>query len=310
MLTRFDWLRRCKTGAELLATLEYFASELPFRPTPDLLSNEEIGAPHTALTGPCSRCWIYPRQSEPAAEYCSGCQAILEKSYRLGYTSRQSIVIWGNVNQLPKQLQKEGSGFETPWVGEYVHDQQRFLLVLLRKNLKPWLQELMLYYGADLKGILQIFPTSGSTSNIGMGDILCRAIRYEDFISMDRLWVRFYSDPFQVLRPHERDKKGQLNFEISEFISLLEMAAVFRTILRPDEQKMLQELLKVRDTAEEQFYWGRLVGYLSQEAKDMLSAWKIRAWPQARVQLLYELTSYVEFYRADQTHSLPVRMAG
>ena len=78
------------------------------------------------------------------------------------------------------------------------------------------------------------------------------------------------------------------------------MAAVFRTVLRPEEQKVIYELLsKVEDVSEEQFYWGRLLGHLNKEAKDMLNAWKIRSWPPSRVKLLYELVDYVVFYRAD-----------
>ena len=62
---------------------------------------------------------------------------------------------------------------------------------------------------------------------------------------------------------------------------------------------MLYELLHVDDTGEAQFYWGRLLGYLNQEAKDMLNAWKIRTWPTSRIDLLYELVDYVAFYQTE-----------
>ena len=113
---------------------------------------------------------------------------------------------------------------------------------------------------------------------------------------MDQLRVRFYSAPHQIMKPHTRDKQGLLTFEVSEFLSLLEMAAVFRTILRPTEQELLYQLVNLEDTSEEQFYWGRFMGFLSQEAKDMLNAWRIRQWPKGRIKLLYELVDYVAFY--------------
>ncbi len=116
---------------------------------------------------------------------------------------------------------------------------------------------------------------------------------------MDRLRVRFFSAPYQLLYPHTRDRQGLLTFEVSEFVNLLEMAAVFRTMLRPEAQEALQELLNLEDPSEEQFYWGRFLGYLDPEAKDMLSAWRIRVWPRERIQLLYELTNYVAFYSTD-----------
>ena len=53
--------------------------------------------------------------------------------------------------------------------------------------------------------------------------------------------------------------------------------------------------MHLEDPAEKQFYWGRFLGYLHQEAKDMLTAWGIRHWPEHRVNLLYELIEYVVF---------------
>jgi hypothetical protein len=134
---------------------------------------------------------------------------------------------------------------------------------------------------------------------MGMGDILCKAVQHEARFPMDQLRVRFYSAPYQIMQPHTRDRQGLLTFEVSEFLSLLEMAAVFRTMLRPEEQASLYELLNLKDTSEEQFYWGRFMGHLSKEAKDMLSAWRIRQWPRNQIKLLYELVDYVAFY---QTH--------
>ena len=159
--------------------------------------------------------------------------------------------------------------------------------------LKPWIQEWVIQHGDDLKGVVQIIPSMAPKSTIGMGDILCRAIHNEIYLPMDRMRVRFYSAPTQVLNTRKRDRQGLLDFEISEFLGLLEMAEVFRILLRPNEQKELFELLTLNDPKEEQFYWGRFLTFLDQRAKDMLAAWNIRKWPRSRIQLLYELVDYV-----------------
>ena len=292
MLTGFDWLRRSRTGAELLATLKYLEVK------PDLFPGDEkkIGPPHSALDGPCQRCWVYPRRSYKL--YCESCQAILARANKLGSISRQAIVLWGFVNQLPRQLQT-GEGFgDTRVFGTFVHDKNHFLLVMGRRELKPWTQELVLYHGSNLKWLIQIFPTTGEGRQASMGDILCRAIHHEARFTMDQLRVRFYSAPYQVLVPHVRDREKVLTFEVTEFLGLLEMAAVFRTLLDPEAQKALYELLSLEDTSEEQFYWGRFLGYLSPKAKDMLNAWKVRQWPKSQIKLLYELTDYVVFYQS------------
>jgi len=300
MLSSFDWLRRSESGAELLATLEYLTSRPDLFPTGD-----EIGPPFSALDGPCQRCWVYPRapssrQNYPSAgsgHRCPSCQAIVTRAGRLGKISHQSIVLWGLVNRLSKLL-RMGEGFSGYHVlGAYVHDENHFLLMMPRRELKPWLQELVIYHGSDLKGLIQILPTTAVGKGVSMRDVLCRAVYHEARFPMDQLRVRFFSAPYQILRPHTRDQQGLLTFEVSEFLSVLEMAAVFRTILRPQEQASLYELLNLEDTSEEQFYWGRFMGFLTQEAKDMLNAWRIRQWPKGRVKLLYELVEYVAFYQ-------------
>lgn len=294
MLSSFDWLRRSRTGAELLATLECLTTK------PDLFPpGEEIGPPFSALDGPCQRCWVYPRLPSSQQHHCQACQAILYRASKLGYISRQSIVVWGFVSRLSKLL-RMGEGFSDHHIlGAYVHDENHFLLMMPRRELKPWLRELTIYHGLDLKGLLQIFPTTGAGKGVDMADALCRAIHHETRFPMDQLRVRFYSAPHQILKPYTREQQGLLTFEVSEFLSLLEMAAVFRTILRPKEQELLYELVNLEDTSEEQFYWGRFLGFLNQEAKDMLNAWRIRQWSKNRIRLLYELVDYVAFYQTD-----------
>jgi hypothetical protein len=334
MLNSFDWIRRSRTGAELLGTLRYLAEEQrakskeqeeekkPYAPESEpyaLCSMPSIGPAHSALNSPCQRCWIYPRAScsdQADDPYCKFCKAILDKTRGLGPVSRASIVVWGFVNRLPKQLQnatrrqgdkgtgdmRHENGDTKPSslksqvsdrLGVYIHDENRFLLMMYRRGLRPWFQELILYNGADLKGLLQILPTTGSAGGINMGESLCRAIHHEANFPMDRLRVRFYSDAHQVLKAHIRDRQGLLTFEAAEFLRLLEMAKIFRVSLRPEEQKMLYELLTIDKNLEEQFHWGRFQGRLSQEAKDMLNSWRIRHWPKNRVKLLYELIDYV-----------------
>ncbi len=292
MLSGFDWIRRCKSGAELLATIRVLEEQ------PDLFDMEEIGPPHSALNGPCQRCWVYPRAPSRRGKvhHCRPCHAILHEAGLLGHISHRSIAIWGMVNQLPRPLQS-GRGFsDSRILGAYVHRPDHFLVMMYRQELKPWLQELVLYHGTALKGLIQVLPTTDAGQGLGMADLICRAHHHEGRFALDRLRVRFFSAPHQILAAHERDRRGLLTFEVSDFISLLEMAAVFRTMLRPEAQQVLHELLNLSNAGEEQFYWGRFLGYLSPEARDMLHAWRIRQWPRERVQLLYELVEYVRFY--------------
>jgi hypothetical protein len=295
MLTSFDWLRRSRTGAELLATLEYLTL------TPDLFTQEALGPPHSALDGPCLRCWLYPRLVESGLNhlYCPPCQMIQARARRLGQTSRQAVLIWGFVNRLPKQLPERQGFYAHNLLAGYVQDERHFLLMLRQHELKPWLQELVLYHGADLKGLIQILPTMGAGDETGMGDILTRVAHREADLSPDRLRVRFFSDAFQVIKLRAREQEGILTFEVADFLSLLEMATVFRTLLKPEEQQALQQLLAIDDPNEQQFYWGRFLGYVNQAVKDMLNAWQIRHWPKSRIKLLYELVEYVAFYHLD-----------
>jgi hypothetical protein len=178
----------------------------------------------------------------------------------------------------------------------YVEDERRFLLMLPHDELKPWLQELVLYYGAELKGLLQIFPTTGGKSS-HMGDMLARIVHLEAGFPPDKLRVRFYAGIEHVFNPRPFEREGVLTFEVSEFLRTMDLAAVFRTVLRPDERKNLYRLLHTSDTAETQFYWGRFLGMLSQEARDMLDGWGVRDWSPHQASLLYALVDYVAGYQ-------------
>jgi hypothetical protein len=289
MLSTFDWIRRCRSGAELLATLKFFTAKPDFS-----FDDQEIGAPLSALGGPCRRCYLYSQLSRHGQhfDYCRFCKAILAGARRLWLSSRKAAVVWGMVNQLPKQFQPGDDSRDKYFMGSYIHDQNRFLVMLRRRRLKAWLQELALYHGADLNGLIQIFPTIGAAGEIRMGEILCYAIRHEPAGPSARLYVQFYPSPYHVIKPVARNRQTMFTFEVSEFLSLLEMAEVFRALLLPHEQRALRELLNLNDPREEQFFWGRFLGQLNQEARDMLSAWRIRQWPKIRINLLYVLLDY------------------
>ncbi|QTA89149.1 type III-I CRISPR-associated protein Cas10i [Desulfonema magnum] len=292
MLTIFDWLRRSHSGSELLTVLEYAVSKPEIFPC-----DEEISPPISACNRPCKRCWIYPRMKlgtqNAESEYCKTCHTIVTKAKKVGKIARQVVVIWGFVSHIPNQMQTKEGFYAKNAIGSYVHDSNHFLLLIARRELKTWIQELLIYHGTDIRGLIQIFPTSGGANNSGMGEVLCRAAHQETRFPMDMLRVRFFSNPFQIFSPQTRDEGGLLTFEVTEFLRLLEMTEIFRSLLKPDEQKALRELVSLKDRREEQFYWGRFMGYLSQEAKDMLNAWKIRQWPKNRIKLLYELADYV-----------------
>lgn len=280
MLSPFDWLRRCDTGTELLATLRLLAEQPQFP--------EGLGAPYSALQGPCQRCWIYPRKT--GGRYCTFCHAVRSFSIGLDRLSRRAVVIWCYLSQLPWELstaQPEHS------LGAYAHDLQHGLLMVERPCLKRWLQDLALSHGGNLQGVLQIFPTMGQGPKIGMGDVLSRAVHHETYLPHDQLWIRFYSAPYQIVQPHRRDESGLLTFTAAEFLSLLGMAEVFRAVLRPEEQRELQRLLAEDENEEQSFYWGRFARGLDRRARDMLDAWNVRQWSPQRIKLLYELIDYV-----------------
>lgn len=291
MLSIYDWIRRSRNGAELLATLKYFRGHKP-----DLFPEEKaLAGPLSFSNRPCSRCWIYPCNGDPGGSYCRICQEVVTASKKMGYKSRYTIVVWGHVNLLPKQL-KSGTGFYASKImGSYVHDDHHFMLLLERYKLKPWIQELLLYHGAELKGLLQIFPTTGETNRGNMNDIINRAIHQDARFPMNQLRIRFFSKPFQLLAPHKREDAGILTFDVMEFLELLQMAFIFRSLLRPEDQQLLRELINLESTTDGRFQWGRFTGSLKPEAREMVNTWNISMWSKHQITLLYELLEYVEY---------------
>lgn len=275
MLSAFDWMRRAADGAELLTTLQLLKEG-------SLVA--ELAAPGGALHGPCLRCWVSAR--EAGQLHCAVCHQVLERAQQQLMLSRRVSAIWGYTDRVPDLS-------DDSILGHYVLDDHRFLLLMTRHAIKPWLQNLLLEAGIDMRGLLQIFPTVGVGRHFCMGDILCRAIYHEANLPRVQLWIRFYSAGYQLVNPRERNEEGILSFEASEFVRMLEMAEVFRAVLRPEEQLMLQEILAVEDVREQAFHWGRLSRQLDQRANDMLNSWHFRRWSPAKVKLLYELVHYV-----------------
>lgn len=290
MLNGFDWLRRSRSGAELLATLRHLTNN-----TDTWSTRMGLGAPLSATGGPCRRCFIYPRAAEGEA-WCLDCKEILRHAHNLSTASRQAVIVWGFVHQVPVEiLDNRGRDREIGLIGSYVHDANHFLVAMDRRGLRSWLQEMTVYFGFDLRGVLQVFPTAGSGVNTSMGDVLSRAVHWDLYLPPGQLEVRFFSRPHQLLYPRARNQQGMLTFDLPDFLTLLEMAEIFVALLRPKEQEELRELLNMGDSTESQFYWGRFLGGLEQRARDMLTAWNLRRWPRNRIEVFYELLSYVRF---------------
>jgi len=288
MLSKFDWLSRCRSGTELLATLKFFSEDPEFD-----LSRLEPGGPISAIGDLCQRCRVYApvKARKRYTRYCQFCEKIIQLKGKAASKSAYAVVLWGHVNLISRRLRE--SKPSKSLFGIYIHDDQHVLIMMHRQYLKQWLQDLVIYSGLSLRGLLQIFPSIGEYRNLHIGDYLTWAIHHEATFLMDQLRVRFYTNPHQIINPKSREREGLLTYNISDFISMLDMAEVFRANLYPQQQKELLELLNLNDPKEEQFYWGRFLGQLSQETKDMLSAWKVRQWTKSQIEFFYQLIKYV-----------------
>ncbi|RMI16923.1 MAG: hypothetical protein D6681_03935, partial [Calditrichaeota bacterium] len=167
MLSTSDWIRRVRTGAELIATLKLLQSmekrellELPREPA----------APFSACHRPCRRCHLYPPQSR-TAKMCRFCSQVLRHIRKLDPISRSSVIVWGYVNRLPRKVVSGEWNRKRLIVAMYPVDDQHFIGIMYRRRLKPWLQELVVYEGNTLQGLLQILPSSGGIRTFTMGDL-------------------------------------------------------------------------------------------------------------------------------------------
>ncbi|HDP98007.1 MAG TPA: hypothetical protein ENN22_02350, partial [bacterium] len=256
MLTKFDWLLRCRSGTELLATLKLFQQSAE---GDNLLSSLKFGGPSIAIGNLCQRCHVYAsvKEANHLVRYCQFCRKIQVIKKHLIHKSQRTAFIWGYLNQIPQRIKKPASS--KFFYGSFVVDENRFLVAIQRQYLREWLQELVIYGGTKVKGTLQIIPSTGIHRNLNMGDYLSWAVHHQANLGMSQLWVRFYTEPNQIINPKIREKQGVLSYTIAEFISMLEMVEIFRAALIPDEQQKLFELLQLSDPNEKHFYWGRFL---------------------------------------------------
>ena len=282
MLTAFDWIRRSENGSELIATLD------GIKTCSGIFHQEKaIGHPASGIDGPCKRCWIYPRLS--SSLYCRTCNTILDTAKDLGGVSRQSLVVWGYLNSVPESVQTNSESLENSHVKVFLKDENHFLVVLKAYELRAWFKEILTNHGSQIKGSLTVFPTTGKKQTYTMGDILCQAIQHDSRFPMDRLRIRFFSSPGHLKNPYQREKKGLLNFDALEFLNLLETATLFSTLLSPEEQEAVKEVLSIQNEQERRFHWGRLMGQLTLETRDMLFDLNFTSLPKNMLTILDEL---------------------
>jgi hypothetical protein len=122
---------------------------------------------------------------------------------------------------------------------------------------------------------------------------LCHLINREATQGMQQLRLRFYPTTRHVRWLQLQESMDQLTFSATDFLSILDMAVVFRKMLFRNEQDMLHQLLTTRDLNQEQFYWGRLLAMINQPARDMLHAWRIRHWSPSQVELFFQVLRHV-----------------
>ena len=322
MLTPFDWLRLCSSGTEVIATLQLLDKQ------PDVFLQETIGPPCSALHAPCERCGIFARSLgdgalsgldvlsggeegadsfedvtsssgdlEPIAgasalirsRYCPACLRVRRTAGHLHHSAVRSVLIWGQLSEVPPLPENA-----VPLPVHYRHDEQHFLLALPRASLQDWLSDLLLYHGLALRGLLQIVPALPPSSGYTMGDILARLPAFEAMYPADRLRVRFYPVGHIVFNDRTYERADTLTFDAREFLGYLEMASVFRSLLLPEQQQAVFDILKMKNPQELQFHWGRLLNDLSPPARDMLLSWNTRSWSRAQIYLLDKLRAYAK----------------
>jgi hypothetical protein len=288
MLTAFDLLRLSKTGAELLSTLRLLPKiEMS-------LHNMSMGVPYSAMYGPCKRCWIYARS--PQLNLCESCNAIESLSKDIYEHIKNSVIIWAYITE-PLTLLTNNFINPNETLAYHNVDDEHLLIITKKASIKDWLQNLALAYGDEIRGLIQIFPTMGQGPTIGMADILNRAAHQEKIITHDRLWIRFFPKPWQLVEAKKRDDLGILTFSINEFIDVMETTRVFHDLIPFKQRHLLYEILNEPESSNNPFYWGRFTRSLNQASRDMLDAWGMREWAVPKVQLLYDLLDYVHTKR-------------
>ncbi len=252
-------------------------------------SNIELGPPYSALYGPCQRCWIYEKIDE--SNYCFICKKILDHVEDVREIIRDCVVILGFFKHSPWENSPMPIIPNSP-LGFHQIDHQHFIIMTYKTDVKCWLQDLVLSYGTDLHGFIQLFPTMGQGQRTGMGDILSRAAHQENVYLQDKLWVRFFPQAWQVMNSKKRDEMGILTFPCHAFIDFIEAATVFKDIVPVYHRKDMHKLLTTKELRAP-FYWGRFLRTLDQKSRDLIDSWEINHWPLPKIDILYELTAYV-----------------
>ncbi len=287
MLDGFDWIRRCATGSELAATLA--VEQEGERPEEALV----LAPPVSALAPACLRCRVFA--PAPDSQYCPYCRVVVRRAKSMQQYSRKALVAYAFVNRPASALAGEAP---SPAYA-FQRDASRVLVAAPRRGLLEWLQRLLLRYGDELKGFLQICRTTGANESPSMGEVISFMSQRETLFAMDRLRVQFFASPYLLFHRSELDRRDALTFEASEFLGLLKMALSLRRLLRPEEQDALRRMLLARRPEQERFSWGRFMGQLDPAARSMLDAWRLRAWSKERLKLFFNLRDYVDYYRED-----------
>jgi len=286
MQNAFDWLRICRSGSELMATLDLVSDEPDL---PGIVAKEEcLGIPQAAFDGPCLRCKYYSRL--PDNHLCYFCNNVMVREAIIRSFARHCVALWHYVNFPLKRIPK--TSYE---IFHYQVDKNRYICCTNRWNLKNFLQEIMMIQGPEWRGVIQIFPVFQGGETLTMSDMLCSAIFDEKSMIQDRLYVKFFATPFQFVHKKEREREGKLIFEVTDFIGYIEMAEIFKKGLYLEEQDRLRQVLDIEDPSEKQFYWGRFLAQVRPEARDFLDSWKLKNWTPSQISLFYELLSFAKF---------------
>ena len=125
-----------------------------------------------------------------------------------------------------------------------------------------------------------------------MGDILSRAIHQESVVQPNKLWIRFFSEAWQLLEAKKRDEQGILTFSASDFIAFIDKSKIYSDIIPYRFRSDIYELLTSTKIENKSYYWGKVQKSLSKKAIDLIDAWQLRSWDSLQVQTLYSLLQY------------------
>lgn len=297
MLKAFDWIRRCRNGTELLATLALLETRtLKIKP-PELAEHKCIGPPLTLFDRPCQRCWVYAPVGEQRPYLCSACLQILAEASHPDWVdkARHGAIIWGAVSDMPRLLASDHDA-KIPIFGRFILDAHHFLIVLNRRDLAAWLGELAIYDSQRLTGVLQVFPSVYTHQRTDFASIFTLATAQDYQASYWELRVQLHPRPFYLLADVHRKRRIQRDVTLGEAIQMLEMVRAIRMLFNPEEQATLLMLARKPAGQEWHFYWGRFIRQLTPAARDFIETWQIRQWPAEKLKLLYDLKPYMVDY--------------